>query len=176
TPTRSSTGRLLKEGPGPTTRGCDAMSEVWRPSPARVAAANLTRFVDCINSRRGTKLDGYADLYRWSLEHPVDFWKELARFADVRIDWCSGPDLENAGQMPGARFFPNARLNFAENLLRYRDDRPAILFRNEKGERRDLSFRQLHAEVARIAAGLAALGVGKGDRVAGFQRCRSEDT
>ena len=144
------------------------MSEVWRPSPARVAAANLTRFVDCINSRRGTKLDGYADLYRWSLEHPVDFWKELARFADVRIDWCSGPDLENAGQMPGARFFPNARLNFAENLLRYRDDRPAILFRNEKGERRDLSFRQLHAEVARVADGLAAMGVQKDDRVAAF--------
>ena len=144
------------------------MTEVWRPSPARVSAANLTRFVDCLNSRRGTRLDGYADLYRWSLEHPTDFWKELARFADVRIDWCSGPDQENAGQMPGARFFPSARLNFAENLLRYRDDQPALLFRNEKGERRQLSFRQLYAEVARVAAGLAALGVQQDDRVAGF--------
>ncbi len=144
------------------------MTEVWRPSPARVSAANLTRFVDCLNSRRGTQLDGYADLYRWSLEHPTDFWKELARFADVRIDWCSGPDQENAGQMPGARFFPSVRLNFAENLLRYRDDQPALLFRNEKGERRQLSFRQLYAEVARVAAGLAALGVQQDDRVAGF--------
>ena len=144
------------------------MTEIWRPSPARVRAANLTRFVECINSRRGTKLAGYDDLYPWSLEHPEDFWTELARFADVRIDWGAGPAMENAGQMPGARFFPNARLNFAENLLRYRDEQPAILFRNEKGERRDLSFRQLHAEVARIAAGLAALGVGKDDRVAGF--------
>src|SRR5512146_514015 len=104
------------------------MTEVWRPSPARIAAANLTRFVACLNSRRGTKLDGYADLYRWSLEHPGDFWSELARFADVRIDWGAGPVLENPGAMPGARFFPSAQLNFAENLLRYRDDQPAILF------------------------------------------------
>ncbi len=144
------------------------MTEIWRPSPARVRAANLTRFIECINSRRGTQLAGYDDLYPWSLEHPGDFWTELARFADVRIDWGAGPAIENAGQMPGARFFPNARLNFAENLLRYRDEQPAILFRNENGERRDLSFRELYAEVARIAAGLAALGVGKDDRVAGF--------
>jgi acetoacetyl-CoA synthetase len=144
------------------------MTEVWRPSPARVAAANLTRFIACLNSRRGTRLDGYADLYRWSLEHPGDFWTELARFADVRIDWGSGPALENPSAMPGARFFPAARLSFAENLLRYRDDQPAILFRNENGERRELSFRQLHAEVARVAAGLSALGVGINDRVAGF--------
>jgi acetoacetyl-CoA synthetase len=144
------------------------MTEVWRPSPARIAAANLTSFIACLNSRRGTTLARYDDLYAWSLEHPEDFWTELARFADVRIDWGSGPALENAGQMPGARFFPTARLNFAENLLRYRDDQPAILFRNERGDRRELSFRQLHAEVARVAAGLAAVGVGSGDRVAGL--------
>jgi acetoacetyl-CoA synthetase len=144
------------------------MTELWRPSPARIAAANLTRFIACLNSRRGTQLNGYADLYPWSLEHPEDFWTELARFADVRIDWGAGPGLENPGAMPGASFFPNARLNFAENLLRYRDDREAILFRNENGARRELSFRQLHAEVARVAAGLSALGVGIDDRVAGF--------
>jgi len=144
------------------------MTEVWRPSPARVAAANLTRFIACVNSRRGTRLEGYGDLYPWSLEHPQDFWSELACFADVRIDWGSGPALENATAMPGARFFPSARLSFAENLLRYRDEQPAILFRNERGERRELSYLQLHAEVARVAAGLAAVGVKTGDRVAGF--------
>jgi len=89
------------------------MTEVWRPSAARVAAANLTRFIACLNSRRGTTLDGYAELYRWSLEHPVAFWTELARFADVRIDWGAGPALENPGAMPGARFFPTARLSFS---------------------------------------------------------------
>ncbi len=144
------------------------MTEVWRPSPERVAAANLTRFIGCVNSRRGTQLEGYPDLYTWSIEHPESFWEELARFADVRIDWGQGPALEHAGQLPGARFFPDARLNFAENLLRYRDEHPAILFRNESGERRELSFRQLHEEVARVAAGLAAAGVGTGDRVAGI--------
>jgi acetoacetyl-CoA synthetase len=144
------------------------MTEVWRPSPERVAAANLTRFIGCVNSRRGTQLEGYPALYRWSIENPESFWEELARFADVRIDWGPGPALENAAQLPGARFFPNARLNFAENLLRYRDEQPAILFRNEKGERRELSFRQLHEEVARVAAGLAAVGITTGDRVAGI--------
>src|SRR5215469_11169232 len=126
------------------------MTEVWRPSPARVAAANLTRFIACVNSRRGTRLQDYGDLYPWSLEHPQDFWSELACFADVRIDWGSGPALENEAAMPGARFFPNARLSFAENLLRYRDEQPAIVFRSESGERRELSYRQLHAEVARV--------------------------
>ena len=70
--------------------------------------------------------------------------------------------------MPGARFFPGARLNFAENLLRYRDAQPALVFRNECGTRRELSYRQLYAEVARVAAGLKAAGVVAGDRVAAF--------
>ncbi len=70
--------------------------------------------------------------------------------------------------MPGARFFPNARLNFAENLLKFDDEQPALVFRNERGTRRVLSYRELRAEVARIADGLRAAGVGPGDRVAGF--------
>ncbi len=144
------------------------MTEVWHPSPARIADANLTRFIACVNSRRGTKFSGYRDLYAWSVQHPEEFWTELARFADVRADWGPGPALEHAERFPGARFFPNAQLNFAQNLLRYSDEQPAILFRNERGDRRDLSYRQLQAEVARIAAGLSALGVTTGDRVAGF--------
>ena len=70
--------------------------------------------------------------------------------------------------MPGARFFPQARLSFADNLLRFRDEQPALIFRNEGRMRRELSYRQLHAEVARIAHGLKAAGVVAGDRVAGF--------
>src|SRR6185312_1528335 len=70
--------------------------------------------------------------------------------------------------MPGARFFPSARLNFAENLLRFRDRQPAIVFRNDRGMRRELSYAELHEEVARLAAGLKEAGVGVGDRVAGF--------
>jgi acetoacetyl-CoA synthetase len=144
------------------------MAEIWRPSPARVADANLTRFIESVGARKGLQLRNYDDLYAWSISKPTDFWQELARFADVRADWGSGPSLENATQMPGARFFPNARLNFAENLLRFRDDQAALIFRNESSTRREISYRQLHDEVARVADGLKAAGVVAGDRVAGF--------
>ncbi len=144
------------------------MTEIWRPSAARVADSNLTRFTECLNARKGLRLGGYAELYAWSVAHPGEFWTELARFADVRAEWGAGPALENPGRMPGARFFPNAQLNFAENLLRYDDDHAAIVFVNERGTRRQISHHELRREVARIAAGLRSAGVGEGDRVAGF--------
>ena len=144
------------------------MTELWRPSPARIADANLTRFMQCLNARRGTRLSSYEELYAWSVARPEDFWSEFARFADVRGDLGAGPVLENPQAMPGARFFPGAHLNFAENLLKFQDDEPALVFRNERGSRRVLSYRELRREVARIAAGLEDAGVVAGDRVAGF--------
>ena len=144
------------------------MSEIWRPSAERIAASNLTRFINCLNSRLGLDLRDYGELYTWSVTQPERFWTELARFADVRAEWGSGPVIEHPQRMPGARFFPDARLNFAENLLRYRDEHLAVVFTNERGARRTLSYRQLHDEVARVATGLAQAGVGIGDRVAGY--------
>jgi acetoacetyl-CoA synthetase len=144
------------------------MSELWRPSPARVADANLTRFVRCVNARRGTRLSEYAEVHAWSVSHPEEFWTELARFADVRAEWGTGAVIEEPQRMPGARFFPGAQLNFAANLLRFDDGREALVFRNERGARRTLSYHELRAEVARVAAGLRAAGIVAGDRVAGF--------
>jgi acetoacetyl-CoA synthetase len=144
------------------------MQPIWSPSAERVKAANVTRFIECLNARKNLKLADHPALYAWSIESPGDFWGELARFADVRSDWGSGPAIENPHAMPGARFFPAARLNFAENLLRFRDPHPAIIFRNDRGARRELSYRDLHEEVARIAAGLKAAGVAAGDRIAGY--------
>jgi acetoacetyl-CoA synthetase len=144
------------------------MAELWRPSPERIADANLTRFARCVNARRSTTLRDYTDLYAWSLDSPQVFWSELARFADVRAEWGTGPAIEEPQRMPGARFFPDARLNFAANLLRFDDEREALVFRNERGARRALSFRELRAEVVRVAAGLKDAGVVAGDRVAGF--------
>ncbi|MBX5462727.1 MAG: acetoacetate--CoA ligase [Steroidobacteraceae bacterium] len=144
------------------------MQPIWTPSPDRIADANLTRFIACLNARKGLNLASYADLYAWSLAEPGEFWFEVAHFAGVRADWGEGPWLVDADRMPGARFFPNARLNFAENLLRFREPTPAIIFRNDRGTRREVSYLELHEEVARVAAGLAAEGVGVGDRVAGY--------
>ena len=144
------------------------MDAIWQPSAQRIAVANLTRFITCLNARLGLTVGGYADLYAWSIAEPAQFWSELARFAAVRADWGQGPAIEHPERMPGARFFPGATLNFAENLLRFRDDQAAITFTSERGAEQRLTYRQLHEEVARIAAGLKDAGIGSGDRICGY--------
>jgi acetoacetyl-CoA synthetase len=144
------------------------MSEIWRPDATRIADANLTRFMEGVSARLTLQIRSYEDLYRWSVKKPADFWTELAHFANVRADWGTGPVLKHPERLSGAGFFPTARLNFAENLLRFRDEQPAIIARNEHGVRREISYRQLFDEVARVAAGLRSAGVVAGDRIAGF--------
>ncbi len=141
---------------------------VWRPSEARIAGANLTRFMAIAAERCGRPMDSYQALYDWSVTEPQAFWQCVWAFAGIRASRDPDRVLDNGDRMPGASWFPGARLNFAENLLRHDGDRTAIVFRGEDGARRSLSFDTLRAEVARVAAGLAADGVGPGDRVAGF--------
>ncbi len=154
------------------------MSEIWRPSAARVAEANLSRFIERVNARKGLNLRDYTQLYEWSIEEPAQFWKELAHFAGVGADWGTGPAITNSephaanGQpssgMMERRFFADTRLNFAENLLRHDDEQPALVFKNERDTRRSLTYRELHEAVARVADGLRAAGVVAGDRVAAY--------
>ncbi len=82
---------------------------LWRPSAERVANANLTRFMAAVNSRHGTSLEDFAALYDWSIREPGHFWRELARFADIRARWGSGPVIADPQRMPGARFFGDTR-------------------------------------------------------------------
>ena len=141
---------------------------LWRPSAERVANANLTRFIAGVNSEHGESIGDYAQLYDWSIREPEKFWQALASFADVRAQWGNGPVLEHGDRMPGARWFPGTQLNFAANLLRFRDGRTAIVFRNDRGTRQTFTYAELHVAVARVVDGLKAAGVGKGDRVAGY--------
>ena len=155
-----------------TARSVEA--PLWAPNPARIAASNLTRFAAYAHARHGAPKPGaepvaaWAALWRWSVEERAAFWSALSEFADVRASWGPGPLLENGEQMPGSRWYAGTELNFAENLLVRRDAHPALLFANERGERRELSYLELHARVARFAGGLTAAGVGAGDVVAGF--------
>jgi acetoacetyl-CoA synthetase len=144
-----------------------AESPIWTPSLFRIADANLTRFMAFVESRGVTARD-YAALHRWSVDRPGEFWEALWDFCGVVGERGAGPALEGAHRMPGARWFPGVRLNFAENLLRGPDAGTAIVFRNERGQRRELARDALVAEVARVAAGLARDGVGPGDVVAAF--------
>ena len=143
-------------------------SLLWSPSAERVANANATRFIEFVRTQTGARSNDWPELYNWSIAQPERFWSALMDFAEVRAQRGTGPVLENADRMPGAAWFRGTTLNFAENLLRLRNDQPALIFHNELGQRRQLSFAELHDEVARIAAGLRACGVVAGDRVVGF--------
>jgi len=141
---------------------------IWTPSPERVAASNLTRFAAFARNRYGAPAGDYATLWRWSVEQRERFWPAVMEFAGVLHTPGTAPVLQQRDLMPGARWFEDTRLNFAENLLARDDDQVAIVFCNERGARRELTYRQLRSEVGRIAAGLREIGIGPGDRVAGF--------
>jgi acetoacetyl-CoA synthetase len=139
---------------------------LWSPAEQRIAETNLTRFIGRIAEQHPAVTD-FASLYQFSIRHPQQFWAAVWDFGGV-IGERGERILADANQMPGARFFPDARLNFAENLLRWRDDHPAIIFQSETGQTRQLSYAELHDEVARVAQALRAHGIEAGDRVAGF--------
>ncbi len=147
---------------------------LWKPSEDRIANANLTRFIRFVNREQGLDLDGYDELYQWSVSNIPEFWELMWQFAEIK---CSTPYetvLENP-VMPGAVWFKGARLNFAENLLRHRDDRTALVFvREGGGEDGRLTYAELYDRVARLARFLKDAGVGPGDRVAGFMPNRIE--
>jgi acetoacetyl-CoA synthetase len=155
---------------------------LWTPDPAHIARANLTAFIKHIKEKRpagAEQVYDFPSLYRWSVARPDAFWPEVWRFCGVIADGLPGPDpwdqvVVGLDRMAppdpelGPRWFAGARLNFAENLLRYRDDRAALVSWNEQGRQRQLTYAELNIEVARVAAALAREGVVAGDRVAGF--------
>ena len=150
-------------------------SPLWAPSAAEVERAGLTRFAAFVRGRHGVEAPDYAALHAWSVAEPAAFWDSVWDFCGVVAAAKGGTVLEDADRMPGARWFPGARLNFAENLLHRRDDGPAIVFRGEVAsagadriDDRVISWRQLHDHVSRAAQGFRAAGVGPGDRVAGY--------
>jgi acetoacetyl-CoA synthetase len=141
---------------------------IWTPSEQRVAASNLSRFAELARARFGAPEGDYPALWRWSVDERESFWSALAEFAAVIRTPGQAPVLQHPERMPGAKWFADTQLNFAENLLARRDEHVALVFCNERGTRRELTYAQLHAEVGRVAAGLRELGISRGDRVAGF--------
>ncbi|MAY92583.1 acetoacetate--CoA ligase [Haliea sp.] len=146
------------------------MSEepLWKPSPERCASAQFTCFAAGL-AARGHVPDGadYFAVHDWAVAEPASFWREVWDFTGV-VGEPGTQVLEAPDQFPGARWFPEARLNFAENLLQRRDDHPALVSLLETGARRELTYADLYRQVAGLAAALRALGVGSGDRVAGL--------
>ncbi len=143
------------------------MAPIWQPSPARVAASCLTRFIREAEQAGAGPFVDYNALHQWSVDQAPAFWARV--WDGCGIQGARGERLAaDLDRMPGARFFPDARVNFAENLLRRRDAAPAILATTESGRDRQVTFAELHHEVSRAARALQAAGVGPGDRIAGL--------
>ncbi|MBU1695435.1 MAG: acetoacetate--CoA ligase [Proteobacteria bacterium] len=141
---------------------------LWQPSEERIKSTNMYGFMNLVNERYGTEFTQYPDLWEWSVENLEDFWTITWEFVDIKASQTFDKAIDDPNKMPGAKFFVNSKLNFAENLLRFRNDRLAIVFRGEDSVRRTLTYNQLHDEVAKTAASLKKLGIQKGDRVVGF--------
>ena len=141
---------------------------LWRPSEERRKAANLTAFMNQAGERWGAAFDDYEALYGWSVREPEKFWLSMWDFAAIIAETQGERVVIDGDKMPGAQWFPDARLNYAENLLRRRDDSDAMVFWGEGKIRRRLSFAELHNQVSRFAQALKARGIGEGDRVAGY--------
>jgi acetoacetyl-CoA synthetase len=143
------------------------ITPLWTPPDERVAQANLTAFMHAVSRDWDTPISDYAALYSWSIAEPERFWQSVWTFADI-IAERQGDVVLQGTAMPGAQWFPEARLNFAENLLRRKGVAPAIIFRGEDQVKRSISHGELYDEVSRLTQALRDLGVGPGDRVAGY--------
>jgi len=141
---------------------------LWTPSEERIQQANITRFIEQVNTWYGLNLNSYAELYQWSVENIPDFWAAMWDFAEIKSSRRYDQVVDDLRKFPGARWFPGARLNFAENLLRYRDNQLAFIFRGETRISMRMTYGELYDSVARLAYSLRESGVGVGDRVVGY--------
>jgi acetoacetyl-CoA synthetase len=141
---------------------------LWVPPEDRIRKANLTEFTAFVNQNYGLKIKSYPELYKWSVGQVPDFWSAMWDYAGIVCSRRFDKVVDDLGNFPGAKWFPGARLNFAQNLLRYRDDRTAFVSRSEEGRSSHLTYSGLYGKVRGVANALREMGVAAGDRVAGY--------
>ncbi|HEX6317711.1 MAG TPA: acetoacetate--CoA ligase [Burkholderiales bacterium] len=144
------------------------MKPLWQPSEQLVEQAQLTQFARQVIRKRRLEINSYPEFYQWSVDRPEEFWSDLWDFGGVVASRKGATVLVDGDKMPGAHWFPEARLNFAENLMRRGDRGDAFVFWDESGFRRRVSYADLYSDVSRAAQALLALGLRAGDRVAAF--------
>lgn len=143
----------------------NGQNPLWTPTGEMVENAVVTSFARFCAQRAGKEISGYDELHAWSIENRADFWSAVWDFCGVKGEKGDAV-LEDGDRMPGARFFPQATLNFAENLLSRTGGDDAIIFRGEGKLRSRMSWDELHALVSRLQQAMRAMGIGRGDRVA----------
>ncbi|MDY6793558.1 MAG: AMP-binding protein, partial [Thermodesulfobacteriota bacterium] len=142
--------------------------QLWKPSEERVKGTNMYRFMNFVNDKIGKDFTNYDPMYRWSIENIPEFWTLMWEFTEIRASKPYSQVIDDVTKMPGAKWFAGARLNFAENLLRYRDDHVALIFKGESQDSIKMTYKELYDEVARVAKSLREATVKPGDRVVGF--------
>ncbi len=141
---------------------------LWQPSAERMEKTNMNKFIQLVNERFGKQYTNCDELYNWSVENIEDFWALIWEVGGIIASKPYEQVVLNFDDMFNSEWFPGARLNFAENLLRFRDERTAMVFKGEDAEPSYISYAQLYDKVARLSKALRNHGVGVGDRVAGF--------
>ena len=141
---------------------------LWEPSPEYKKQAKITKFISLVNEKYGLELSSYEQLYNWSVERIPDFWATMWEFAEIKASRGYEEVIDDLSKFPGAKWFRGASLNFAENLLRYRDNHTAFIFQGETQKSARMTYAQLYDTVARLAQSLRALGVAPGDRVGAY--------
>ncbi len=141
---------------------------LWQPTDTEIRDTNLYRFMESVNERFNTRFEDYSRLHQWSVDHLDDFWATVWDFVEIQSSKPYKSVIDDPVRMPGAKWFQGAELNFAQNLLRYRDDHTALIFRGEDKVRKTLTYAQLYEQVARLSGPLRDTGVQAGDRVVGF--------
>ena len=141
---------------------------MWQPSVEQIQGSQMFEFKEFINDRHGLNLENYHDLHYWSVNQIPEFWDSAWSFFDILHSHPYTQVVDDVSKMPGAIWFDGTRLNFAENLLRRRDDKTAIVFKGEGQPVRKLTYNELYSAVVKTAHALKELGVNKGDRIAGF--------
>ncbi|UUX94815.1 acetoacetate--CoA ligase [Aquabacterium sp. J223] len=147
---------------------------LWAPSEAQMAPTRIRAFMDWLRTERGLAFDDYAALWRWSTTELEAFWRAMVDFFEVQADGSPEPVLARA-EMPGAVWFPNLRLNYAEHAFRWAThERPALIARSEDGGVREVSWAELRQQVGALAATFRRLGITAGDRVVSYLPNRPE--
>ena len=140
---------------------------LWEPSPEQIERAAITRYQRWLAETRGLSFDSYAALWDWSVTEIEAFWESIFQFFQIKAHSPYTQVLPDRA-MPGARWFPGATVNYTEHALARHDNHPAVLFRSETAPLRQITYRELSEQVGAAAAGLRRLGIGPGDRVAGY--------
>ena len=141
---------------------------LWQPSEERIEQANMTRFINFVNIKHGLKIISYPSLYNWSIENIPDFWADMWEFGGIKASCGYSRVVDDLRQFPGVRWFIGARLNFAENLMRFRDDHVAFVFKGENQKAAKVTYAEVYNSVCRLAKSLREIKVGPGDRVCAY--------